>query len=256
MPLPPSDSTEAAAAPGPEASLPAPTKRRLFACLGSRCAVCAAWPAARLCADCVSRLAPAVPRCQRCALRVPDGVAVCGACLRHPGPLQACAAAVDYAYPWDKIVAAFKFEGDPGWARPLAGLLSRCDAAEALRSAADWVLPVPLSDARLRTRGFQQTALLAQAWAGQQAQTRWLLRLRDTPSQAGLPRQARLRNLQGALALEPAHAHRVRGQRLLLLDDVMTTGATLEAAAQVLWDAGARQVSAVVLARTPAPGSA
>lgn len=180
----------------------------------------------------------------------------CGACLRTAGPLQACAAAVDYAYPWNGVLAAFKFEADPGWASTLARLLARCEAAEALRREADWVVPVPLSAARLRERGFNQAALLARAWAGGQCQPRWLLRLRDTPAQAGLDRRARLRNLQGALALEPAQAQRVQGQRVLLLDDVMTTGATLDAAAQVLLQAGAQAVTAVVLARTPAPGQA
>lgn len=242
----------------PVTAVPARAWRRavgVLQSLGSRCAVCAAWPATRVCCDCAERLAPAVPRCERCALRVPAGVRQCGACVRDPGPLQACAAAVDYAYPWNTVLAAFKFEGDPGLAASLAGLLARSDAAHTLRNACDWVVPVPLSAERLRERGFHQTALLARAWAGPQSQPQALLRLHDAPAQVGLGRRARLRNLRGAFALEPAWAHHVQGRRMLLLDDVMTTGATLEAAAEVLLQAGAQQVTAVVVARTPAPGA-
>ena len=78
-----------------------------------------------------------------------------------------------------------------------------------------------------------------------------LLRLQTTDAQSGLPRAQRLRNLQGVFAIEPGRAASLRGQRVVLLDDVMTTGATLHAAALALREAGAAHITAVVLARTP-----
>ena len=89
----------------------------------SQCAVCQAWPSQRVCNACVMRFAQPATRCQRCALRVPAGVAVCGACLQNPPSFHACIAAVDYAYPWADALAQFKFRGDPGWARALATLM-------------------------------------------------------------------------------------------------------------------------------------
>lgn len=221
----------------------------------SACHLCQRWPARRVCDDCMRQLATAVPRCATCALRVPAGVERCGACIGHPGHLQACQAAVDYAYPWDGIVQAFKFGGDPGWAPVLAALLREHAPSAALVASADVLLPVPLTAQRLRERGYDQAGLLAQALDHRRTLRDGLLRLRDAPAQASLGRDARLRNLRGAFALEPHEAPRVRGRRVLLVDDVMTTGATLEAAARVLWDAGAAWVGAVVVARTPAPGT-
>lgn len=222
----------------------------LVAHVPSQCAVCHAWPAQRVCNACVNRFAQPATRCQRCALRVPAGVAVCGACLRHPPLLDACFAAVDYAYPWADALADFKFRGDPGWAAALGTLLRSTPWIEPALDAADAVLPIPLSTERLRERGFNQAALLAQQLAAPKTHTRTLLRLHATEFQSALPRAQRLRNLRGAFALEPSHAAALRGQRVVLIDDVMTTGATLEAAALPLRQAGAAHITAVVLART------
>ena len=113
------------------------------------------------------------------------------------------------------------------------------------------MLPLPLSRQRLRQRGFNQALLLARQLAPDKTDATLLLRLHDTPAQSSLARAQRLENLHGAFAIEPLRAHRVSGQRVVLIDDVMTTGATLHAAAGVLHRAGAAQVSALVVARTP-----
>lgn len=225
--------------------------REWLASIPSQCAVCHAWPARRVCDDCVARFAAPCPRCATCALPVPAGLAQCGACVRHPPPIDACLAAVDYGYPWAQVLAGFKFQADPGWAGTLAGLLRQAPGVEPALAAADLLVPVPLSRERLRERGFNQALLLARALAPGKARTRTLLRTRDTPAQHSLPRDRRLRNLRGAFAVEPALAPELAGRRVVLLDDVMTTGATVQAAARVLREAGAVHITALAVARTP-----
>ena len=224
---------------------------RLAAGLPSQCAVCHAWPARRICDDCRARFAPAQPRCATCARLVPEGVARCGDCTTHPPPLDACCAALDYGYPWASTLAQFKFQADPGWAGTLAQFMRQAPGADALLAQADWVLPVPLSPERLRTRGYNQALLLARALAPQRVHARLLLRTRDAQAQSHLTRAQRLRNLRGAFVLEPLLAPQVAGRRVVLVDDVMTTGATLHATAAPLREAGAIHVAALVLARTP-----
>ena len=216
----------------------------------SQCAVCHAWPSQRVCNACVARFAQPVARCRRCALQVPAGETECGACILQPPIFDACVAAVDYAYPWVDALADFKFRADPGWAGTLATLMRSTPWVEPAMEAADRVLPVPLSRERLQERGFNQAALLARHIAGAKMDAALLLRLFATEAQSGLPRSQRLRNLGHAFAVEPTRASALQGQRLVLVDDVMTTGATLNAAAQALRAAGAAHITALVVART------
>lgn len=220
--------------------------------LPSRCAICRQWPAAPLCDTCIARFAQPQQRCMTCALPVAAGVLRCGPCLLHPPPLAHCLCAVDYAWPWRDIVATFKFRHQPAWDRHLAWLMRSAAWAEDTLQACDRVLPIPLSRERLAERGYNQSWLLARRLSPEKADHQLLLRVRHTPPQRTLPRSERLTNLQGAFAVEPLGAKRLRGQKLLLIDDVMTSGASLHAAAQVLMQAGAVQVSALVLARTGA----
>lgn len=229
---------------------------RLFtpgaAWLPSQCDVCHAWPRAPLCADCQARFVRPVPRCRTCALETPEGVAQCGACIQAPPLLASCLAAVDYAYPWAERVAAFKFNDQPGAAASLALLMRQAPGAANSLAQCDLVLPMPLSTERLRERGYNQALLLARQLAPGKTNAHLLLRIRHTAPQQGLTRSQRLRNLRGAFMVEPSHAKQVHQRSVLLVDDVMTTGASLHAAAQALRDAGAMNVSALVLARTPA----
>jgi ComF family protein len=218
--------------------------------LPAQCAVCHAWPARVVCDACVARFAQPVQRCATCALPVPAGVLRCGACLKEPPPLDACLAAVAYAWPWSGCVTQFKFGGQPGWARTLATMLRSTPWVEPALEQAGHVLPMPLSRERLATRGFNQALLLAKQLAPRATDATLLLRTRHTPPQSALKRAERLRNVQGAFAVEPLRAGALRGQRVVLVDDVMTSGASLHAAAQALRQAGAAHVTAVVFART------
>ncbi|MBT2322848.1 ComF family protein [Variovorax paradoxus] len=235
-----------------------PRVQRLFSSLHERlpsqCAVCRAWPSRPVCNGCVTRFAPPAARCATCALPMPAGVAQCGDCILRPPPLDACLAACAYAWPWPDCIARFKFRSDAGWAAPFATLLRSAPWVEPALEQADLVLPIPLAPVRLRERGFNQAHELARRLAPRKVDAILLLRTRETPAQSGLSRAERLRNLRGAFALEPLRAAAVQGRRIVLVDDVMTSGASLFAAAQVLRTGGALHITAIVLARTDLPG--
>jgi ComF family protein len=206
-----------------------------------------------VCDACVARFAPPAARCATCALPVPEGVARCGECVRHPPPLDACLTACTYAWPWPDCIARFKFRGEAGWAGPLATLLRSAPWVELALEQCDAVLPIPLAPARLRERGFNQSLELARRLAPAKTDASLLLRTRETSAQSGLARAERLGNLRGAFAVEPLRAEKVKGRRIVLVDDVMTSGASLFAAAEALKLAGAAHITAVVLARTDPP---
>ena len=233
----------------------------------SLCAVCHGWGTQRVCADCVQRFAPVVPRCTGCALQVPAGVTRCGACLADALPFERSVAAVNYAYPWDSLITHFKFHGAldlaPAMANRLADAVLRSDAVRRIDTASPQhstlLLPVPLSDARLRERGYNQAWELTRRVARRlrcPADARLLLRVRDTPHQLAFPPAERAGNVRAAFAVEPRRSAELRGRRVALIDDVMTTGATAAEIARVLLQAGAAQVQVWTLARTPRPGDA
>lgn len=231
--------------------------------LPSQCLVCRSWPSDWICASCAQVCwQPGLRRCSRCALPLPASTDVCAGCLRDTPLLQYCHAAVDYSPPWDGMVLRLKFHQQLAWANRMAQLLLRTPGVLASLQQASVILPVPLSAGRMRERGYNQALLLAKALCRQaptglvraQVQPRYLQRLLDTPAQAGLDRAARLRNLRHAFALRPGLQAQDLGACPLLVDDVMTTGATLGAVAQLLQTRGAPAVQALVFARTPAPG--
>ena len=158
---------------------------------------------------------------------------------------------MDYGYPWALPLAQWKFHAQPALTRHLAQWIQQQAAWPTLRDACALTLPIPLSPQRLRSRGYNQTLLLARALDCPAIQPQLLQRMHDTPSQVRQGRAARLRNLRGAFNVPPQHRAALAGQTVLLVDDVITTGATVHAAAQALLQAGAAQVHAVALARTP-----
>ena len=157
---------------------------------------------------------------------------------------------MSYAWPWTQLVAQFKFQQDPAWASALALLMRSAPGVEDALAAADLLLPMPLSAQRLAERGFNQALLLAKSLDARKTQAFTLLKLQHTAPQSTLKRSERLHNLVGALALDPLRAASLRGQKVLLIDDVMTSGASLNTAAQVLKQAGVQSVKGLVFART------
>jgi ComF family protein len=224
--------------------------QRLSARVPSQCDICHAWPAQPVCEACVARFAQPQPRCRTCALPVPDGITHCGACLRSAPPLDACLAAVPYAYPWDHLITRYKFAASPGWSAALALLLRSAPWVEPALEQAELLLPMPLSNQRLRERGFNQALEMARHLAPAKTEASLLLRIRHTESQSALKRSARLHNLRAAFAVDPLRSAELYNKRVVLLDDVMTSGATLFAAAQALRQAGAAHITGLVLART------
>ncbi|HRP24732.1 MAG TPA: ComF family protein [Thauera sp.] len=203
-----------------------------------------------LCAPCRQAL-PRRPStaCPRCALPGLGG-GLCAACARRPPAYDATRALYDFAFPVDAMVHALKYR------HQLA--LAACFAAE-LRELgsdfgadADLLLPMPLHPRRLAERGFNQAVELARPLARRRALPLALAlvsKVRDIPAQAGLGREERQRNPRGAFVCDMD----LHGQRVIVVDDVMTTGATLDELARCLKRSGAIWVGNLVVARTPAP---
>ena len=219
------------------------------------CCVCGQWQSHTLCEDCIVAFAQPRPRCAHCALPL-DAATPCHCAATPHGarPLARCVAAVDYDYPWSLLVARLKFGHDIGLARALALLMRHAPWAEPLLEAADRLVPMPLSLPRLQERGYNQALELARhLGASRKLDLHSLQRLPSEAHQVGANLTQRQTQAAHSFWLQPACVAALRGQRVLLIDDVMTTGATLQAAAQTLQRAGVATVSALVFARTPAP---
>ena len=204
-----------------------------------------------------------MPRCGACGLPLAQDAPACGDCLREPPPFERTVCAVDYVFPWDHLIREFKFHGQVELADPLAQRLAaavqaRGDSAVGPVPSVQWVLPVPLSNQRLRERGYDQAWELARRVAAAQqlpARADALVRTLDTVHQTELGRAARQRNLRAAFFVPGPQRAALHNTRVALVDDVMTTGATLREAAAALRRAGVAAVEAWVLARTAAPGA-
>lgn len=207
-----------------------------------------------LCADCwkqVDFLGP--PHCACCGLpfsfEMPEG-SLCAACIASPPPYRRMRAATRYSAISRRLILGYKHGDQLHMTPALAGWLERVGAE--LLDDADLIVPVPLHRWRLLGRRYNQAALLALALGqrrGIPVATDVLIRRRRTRSQGGLRRRQRLTNLAGAIAVTELQRAQLAGQRVLLIDDVVTTGATVEACARALLAAGAAQVAVLALAR-------
>jgi ComF family protein len=179
---------------------------------------------------------------------------LCGACLRAPPVFDRCRAAFRYDEDSRKLILGFKY-GDRTYLAPaLARLLYQ--AGRDLVNNADIIVPVPLHRWRLVRRRFNQSALLAielGRMSGRPVLRDAILRHRATQSQGGLNRRARTRNVRGAFRIRGSTREKLRGNRVLLIDDVFTTGATATAATRCLLRGGAAAVDIITLARVVRP---
>ena len=184
------------------------------------------------------------PCCPVCALPTADG-ATCGACLKKPPAFDATRAVLQYAYPFDALLRRHKY-GNLLAASRLAGALL-ADHLDAM-PLPDLLIPMPLHPLRLRERGFNQASEIARV-VGQRLNLPVMMqacqRTRNTPSQAGLPLAQRRTNLKGAFTCTAP----LSGRHVALVDDVMTTGASLDALARTVRQAGAAWVDCWVVAR-------
>ncbi|MGN6358027.1 MAG: double zinc ribbon domain-containing protein [Novosphingobium sp.] len=220
-----------------------------------RCPLCGEGLTAQLglCAACWSGLViPGEPSCALCQRPFSEGTAdqsICAPCLAEPPRHDGIAAGTLYNDASRRLVLAFKH----GQRIALAQMMARLIAARLPEAAADWlVIPVPLHRWRLWRRGFNQAALLAGEIAksrGAKLLVDGLERRRQTPSLGGLGRKARARALSGAIGVNPRHEASLRGANIVLVDDVLTSGATSSACVSALKRAGAEKVVVACFAR-------
>ena len=213
--------------------------------LPGSCLLCSADSAgALLCASCVADLPPLPDaRCPQCGVETTLGER-CGACLKEPPAFTHTVALFRYEFPVDRLIQALKY----GHQLPLANWFGQCLSREILAAGHDLILPLPLHPTRLQSRGFNQSAEIARTISrelGMQMNTSCLTRTRATPPQAALPLKERARNVRGAFECRDD----LGGKRILLVDDVMTSGSTLRECARILKLHGATQITVVVAAR-------
>ncbi len=213
--------------------------------LPQQCILCTA-PAGPnvVCAECYRELPwLTTMRCPQCALPTLDGK-VCGACLSEPPRYDSITCAFVYAWPLAPLVQHYKYAGNLALARLLARAI-----ADRLDRSADVIIPLPLAPRRLRERGFNQALEIARLLSGSTGiplAPHACRRVRDSTPQAALPWAERARNIRGAFVCDADLA----GMRVAVVDDVMTTGATLNEIARNLLQAGAAEVQGWVVART------
>lgn len=227
------------------------------------CVVCdALQPAgsqAFVCTACWSRVTTLPhPRCERCGH--PLGAGSCRWCPLLPAFVRAVR-----SYCWvpggvaERVVYSLKYEGWRGVAKEMAYRVARLPWPEDVLRERTALVPVPLSAARERERGFNQSALLAARLSEGFGIPVWhdvLERSKATSSQTRLTPEQRLTNVAGAFRVAQAASARLRGTHLILVDDVVTTAATLNECAAALWNGGARVISYVTFGRARAPGDA
>jgi ComF family protein len=206
-----------------------------------------------LCGSCwaaIPRIAP--PWCERCGLplggltlRPRPAPPTCGPCRADPPAWDWARAGAEYAGVVRDAIHAFKFEGKRALARPLAALVLEQASGD---PGGDVLLPVPLARTREQERGFNQAALVAERLAERSClpvRPGWLVRVRPTAPQSELSSAERRANVRGAFAAAPA----VAGRSVIVVDDVLTTGATAAECARALRAAGAARVGVLTVAR-------
>lgn len=230
---------------------------RLQSALPTTCALCGTTNREAICGGCNARhFSSARCRCPRCAIPLTatgeSDAMLCGTCLKSPPAFDATIVATDYAPPMDQLVLALKFGNRLALAPLLARMLSDATQQKTL-PLPDVITAVPLGRARLVERGFNQSMEIARPLSRilhTQADARLVVRQRDTHAQALLHPDERHRNVRNAFVVPENAIDRVRGKHIGVVDDVMTTGETLNEVAATLKRFGAARVTNLVFART------
>jgi ComF family protein len=225
-------------------------------CLGCAGALSTTDPQRLVCDECRARLRPlAPPLCPRCgAPRLRTGRndgPLCGECAEWPWALRAARSACVLERPASTLVHQLKYRGWRALAEPLAARMAEVELPADVRDETNVVVPVPTTRTRRRERGYNQTELLAQAFARRTGRVvaAVLERIGGSATQTALRPMARGTNVAGAFRVRPCVEHTLRNDHILLLDDVLTTGATAAECARVLVNAGARAASIITFAR-------
>ncbi|HHL43881.1 MAG TPA: ComF family protein [Hellea balneolensis] len=200
-----------------------------------------------------------LPACHRCGYpfefeAIKD--LICGACAAKPPVFDHARAAIEYNDASKKLILDFKHGGYTDGLNFFAAQLHR--VGQNMLQSADYLVPVPLHRKRLRMRKFNQSALLSRKlakYANIPYRTDILARSKNTPSQGGQSYLGRARNVSGAFKVMPGAGHKVKNVHIVLVDDVYTTGATLNACARTLRKAGARQIDVLTLMRVVRPAT-
>lgn len=212
-----------------------------------------------ICTACEMELPWLGDQCRECALPLAMSGFSCAQCARRSPMFDEVTVPWLYQFPIDSLITRFKHQGNWPMGRLLAQLLGQFlqHRFEENLPRPDFLLPVPMAVKRLRQRGYNQAAMLAD-WLGPQlelaVENSLVIRTLETPTQQGLDAKARKRNLSGAFAL--VDEERIKDKHVALIDDVLTTGSTADAIARLLIKTGARRVDVYCLARTPKPGDA
>lgn len=224
----------------------------LFALIPGTCILCQArtYRHLDLCVDCESNLPRVTHACRQCGLPVGSGSALCGRCIVSPPIYERCFAPFVYTWPIDKLVNDFKNHDRIILGKMLAHAMANAYmAATSPEHFPDILLPVPLHKRRLRARGFNQSLEIAEVLAdmsGTRLDNRLCRRVTDATPQKSLNARQRKHNLKGAFVLDRSP----QGERVAIVDDVVTTGATVGEIGRLLLSHGALRVEVIALART------
>jgi ComF family protein len=227
----------------------------LLRLLPSHCALCGELADDPICACCEGQFFNLLAnRCPRCGIALPHQAtsAECSSCLRHPPAFDATIVATDYAPPVDQLVLALKFGRQLALAPALSRMVRRA-FEQAVPERPDLLIAVPLGRQRLAERGFNQSLEMARVLAkalGITLDKHGALRQRETPPQSLLPPAERRKNMRNAFIVPSATLDSLQGRHIAVVDDVMTTGETLNELAVTLKRFGAARVTNLVFART------
>lgn len=238
---------------------PARLLDRIMRAIPHFCALCHSTCPSGLCHTCHARYFADQPkRCSCCAQQLPDNSSttiLCGTCLKRPPAFDHVITATDYIAPVDQLVQSFKFGGNLALAPLFAQLLTDAIQQHPGNDASQPSLmtAVPLAQGRLATRGFNQALEIAKPLSRQLGiplMPQLVIRVRETAPQTTTPLSSRSKNIRGAFAINETTRAIIADQHIALVDDVLTTGATMGEIARLLKQAGAARISCFVLTRT------